>query len=397
MDIIMFTARTPNARSLRFLALSQASLFASNGLTIPLMANHFGALGANPGAVGFLFAAQQVGSLVAPYIWGAGSDRLGKRRPVIFISLALSALSLCTVAYIQQYAVLLMAQFCIGVASAGFSAGNLALVGDLIEDDGSRGKILGVFRMTGSLAFAVTAVTGGFMGDAFGLWVPIAVAASLQGLGCFATLGIREATARADTTDSGAVAPPSTDTRHAVMFFCVVFTWFYGMGAVAWQWPGMMHSLGYTQSSISALWALAALGEVPGLAIAGILADRWGRRPLLMTGLIGQGVVYTLYRFVAPTWGIVPLQMFRSLSFSSYETPALLVATELGLRQRRGRYAGLYHTVAALGGVVGASVGGQIVGAWDYATSFSIAGLLMVLVSLGIARKLPVGSRQSVS
>ena len=41
----MFTARTANARSLRFLALSQASLFASNGLTIPLMANHFGALG----------------------------------------------------------------------------------------------------------------------------------------------------------------------------------------------------------------------------------------------------------------------------------------------------------------------------------------------------------------
>ena len=393
----MFTARTPNARSLRFLALSQASLFASNGLTIPLMANHFGALGANPGAVGFRLAAQQGGALVAPYVWGAGSDRIGKRRPIIVIALALSALSLCTVAFLQQYAVLLVAQFCIGIASAGFSAGNLALVGDLIEDDGSRGRILGMFRMTGSFAFALTAVTGGFMGDAYGLWVPIAVAASLQGLGCFATLGIREATLHSEAREVAGTEAPTPDTRHALMFFCVVFTWFYGMGAVAWQWPGMMHSLGYAQSSISALWALAALGEVPGLAIAGILADRWGRRPLLMTGLIGQGLVYTLYRFVAPTWGIVPLQMFRSLSFSSYETPALLVATELGLRQRRGRYAGLYHTVAALGGVVGASVGGQIVGAWDYATSFSIAGLLMVAVSLGIARKLPVGSRKPIS
>jgi MFS family permease len=66
------------------------------------------------------------------------------------------------------------------------------------------------------------------------------------------------------------------------------------------------------------------------------------------------------------------------------------VATELGLRQRRGRYAGLYHTVAALGGVVGASVGGFIVGAWDYATSFTIAGGLMIVVSLSVARKLPV-------
>ena len=388
----MFTARTANARSLRCLALSQASLFASNGLTIPLMANHFGALGAAPAAVGLLIAAQQAGSLVAPYIWGAGSDMLGRRRPIIMIALALSALSLVTVAFIQQYAVLLVAQFCIGTASAGFSAGNLALVGDLIEDDTSRGRLLGMFRMTGSLAFALTAVTGGFIADGYGLWVPIAVAALLQGLGCFATVGIREATKPVKDSDPLPADPvdTQTDRRQAMMFFGVVFIWFYGMGAVAWQWPGMMHALGYPQSSISALWALAALGEVPGLALAGILADRWGRRPLLMSGLIGQGLVYALYRLVAPTWGIVPLQMFRSLSFSSYETPALLVATELGLRQRRGRYAGLYHTVAALGGVVGASVGGFIVGAWDYATSFAIAGGLMIVVSLTIARKLPV-------
>jgi MFS family permease len=388
----MFTARTANARSLRFLALSQASLFASNGLTIPLMANHFGALGSAPAAVGLLFAAQQAGSLVAPYIWGAGSDKIGRRRPIIVIALALSALSLCTVAFLQQYAVLLIAQCCIGIASAGFSAGNLALAGDLIEDDVSRGRMLGMFRMTGSLAFALTAVTGGFIADGYGLWVPIAIAALLQGLGCFATIGIREASTPSLDVSAPSTAPvdTQTDRRHAMMFFGVVFIWFYGMGAVAWQWPGMMHSLGYPQSSISALWALAALGEVPGLALAGILADRWGRRPLLMSGLIGQGLVYALYRLVAPTWGIVPLQMFRSLSFSSYETPALLVATELGLRQRRGRYAGLYHTVAALGGVVGASVGGFIVGAWDYATSFTIAGGLMIVVSLTVARKLPV-------
>ncbi len=395
----MFTARTANARSLRFLALSQASLFASNGLTIPLMANHFGALGSKPGAVGFLFAAQQAGALVAPYIWGAGSDRLGKRKPIIIIALVLSAISLCTVAFIQQYAILLIAQFCIGIASAGFSAGNLALVGDLIEDDGSRGRVLGMFRMTGSLAFALTAVTGGFIADGFGLWVPIAIAAVLQGLGCFATLGIREASERpqAEVTDNPVSAPATTDLRHAIMFFVVVFTWFYGMGAVAWQWPGMMHSLGYAQGSISALWALAALGEVPGLALAGILADKWGRRTLLMSGLMGQGLVYILYRAVAPTWGIVPLQMFRSVSFSSYETPALLVATELGLRQRRGRFAGLYHTVAALGGVVGASVGGQIVGAWDYATSFTVAGILMAAVALLVARRLPVGTQTASS
>jgi MFS family permease len=81
---------------------------------------------------------------------------------------------------------------------------------------------------------------------------------------------------------------------------------------------------------ISGLWALAAAGEVPGLTVSGYLADRWGRRPLLMAGLIGQGSIYVLYQFIAPTWGIFPLQMFRSLTYSSYETLACQLLPNLG-------------------------------------------------------------------
>ena len=395
----MFTARTPNGRSLRFLTLAQASLFASNGLTIPLMANHMHTVVSAPAAVGLLFAAQQAGGVLAPYLWGALSDRIGRRQPVILLALALSASSLATVAFAPTFVLMLIAQAIFGISSAGFSAGNLALVGDLIEDATSRGRVLGLFRMSGSVAFALTAVCGGFLADAYGLWLPVALGAASQALGCLAVLRIGEAVAVSPVaTDATADAPGSmvqspADRRAALLFFAVVFTWFYGMGAVAWQWPAFMRSLGYHQSSISALWALAALGEVPSLAMAGRLADRWGRRPLLMGILIVQGTVYTLYQFVAPTFGIVPLQLVRSMSFSSYEAPAMLVATELGLRARRGRYAGLYHTVAGLGGVSGAALGGLIVTGFSYGVSFTVAGCVMMAVSLLFARRLPQTNR----
>lgn len=388
----MMSVAQLNRRSLRFLALSQAGLFASNGLTVPLMANHFGELGAGPAIVGMMFAAQQLGSLVAPYLWGAQSDRMARRRPIIMVALALSALSLLVIALTTTWWLVIGAQLLLGIAGAGFSAGSLALVGDLIEDAQSRGRMLGIFRTTGSLAFALTAIAGGFVADAYGLWVPILIASIMQGLGGIATLGVREAVVAAPTevaTDSAERTESPVDWRTSVAFFVVVFTWFYGMGAVAWQWPALMRSLGYHQSSISGLWALAAAGEVPALTLAGLLADRWGRRPLLVAGLTGQAAIYGLYQFVAPTWGIVPLQMVRSLSYSSYETPALLMATELGLRQRRGRLAGLYHTIAALGGVVGATVGGQLVARWGYATSFTVASAGMLLVAWVVARRLP--------
>ena len=382
-----------NRRSLRYLALSQAGLFAANGLTVPLMVNHFGALGAGPALVGLMFAASQFGSLIAPYLWGVRSDQIGRRRPIIFVALIISSLALLTISLTQTVWIVVVAQLLLGIAGAGFNAGSLALAGDLIEDAGSRGRILGFFRTTGSLAFAITAVGGGFIADAFGLWAPILLASIMQALGCLATVGIQESTTPPRAVESGGdvVQPANTHfSRGAtIAFFVVVFSWFYGMGAVAWQWPAFMKTLDYSQSSISALWALAALGEVPALTIAGLLADRWGRRPLLMAGLTGQAGIYMLYQYVAPTWGIVPLQMMRSLTYSSYETPALLVATEMGLRQRRGRLAGMYHTVAALGGVVGAIIGGQLVAWQGYTFSFLIAGIWMIIVAWFIASRLP--------
>ena len=248
-----------NQRSLRFLALSQAGLFAANGLTVPLMVNHFGALGAGPALVGLMFAASQLGSLIAPYFWGVRSDQIGRRRPIIFVALIISSLALLTISLTNTVWVVVVAQLLLGIAGAGFNAGSLALAGDLIEDAGSRGRILGFFRTTGSLAFAITAVGGGFIADTFGLWAPILLASIMQALGCLATFGIQEATgapATPNTTD----VPPPTATPTAppfsqgatIAFFVVVFSWFYGMGAVAWQWPAFMKTLDYSQSAISA-------------------------------------------------------------------------------------------------------------------------------------------------
>lgn len=380
-----------NQRSLRYLIFSQAGLFAANGLTIPLMANHYATLNADATLVGLIFAVQQFGSLAAPYLWGLRSDAIGQRRPIIFWALAMASMSMLSVAFTQSIWLVIIAQLVFGVAVAGFNAGGLALVGDLIEDAASRGRVLGFVRTTGSLAFALTAITGGVIADNFGSWLPIGIGGGLLLCGCFASFGIREAATSVAASRPAQMEHDAAPVSRTVTitFFAVVFAWFYGMGSVAWLWPAFMSDVGYSQSSISALWALAAAGEVPGLMLAGFLADRWGRRPLLMAGLIGQGSIYMLYQLLAPGWGIVPLQMVRSLTYSSYETPALLVATELGLRQRRGRLAGMYHTIAALGGVIGSAVSGVIISQSSYAFSFSLSGIFMIVIAFLVARRLP--------
>ena len=45
------------------------------------------------------------------------------------------------------------------------------------------------------------------------------------------------------------------------------------------MWPNAMAHMGYSQQTISSLWGLAALIELPGMTIAGALSDAIGRAP----------------------------------------------------------------------------------------------------------------------
>ena len=249
----MFSVPQVHRRSFLFLILSQAGLFAANGLTVPLMANHYATLNADPTIIGIIFAVQQFGSLAAPYLWGLRSDHLGQRRPVIFMALAMAGASMLSVAFAHAVWLVIVAQLIFGVSVAGFNAGGLALIGDLIEDSASRGRLLGFVRTTGSLAFALTAVTGGFIADAYGSWLPICIGGCMLLLGCLASFGITERAQPkpvSGTEASAAEVEVTTPLAVAVLFFAVVFTWFYGMGSVAWLWPGWLVK-GASTSSIS--------------------------------------------------------------------------------------------------------------------------------------------------
>ena len=130
-------------------------------------------------------------------------------------------------------------------------------------------------------------------------------------------------------------------------------------------WPVYMRSVGYSQTAVGGLWALAALGEAPCMILAGHLADRWGRKPVMLAGFVGMSAVFFAYAISPLLAWIVGAQLVRSLAYACFEATALLYATELGLRRQRGRLVGLYYSASGVGGIAGSAVGGaaaQIVG-----------------------------------
>jgi len=368
-------------------------VFAASGLTVPLLSNYIRVLGADTSQIGLVFAVYQTASLASQYWWGQRSDRLGRRKPLVMIGTAGLALAFLGSAAAPNYQVLYITRILEGLAFAAYSTGSLALIGDLLENQQQRGRMMGFYRMFGSLAFAGTALAGGWLADSFGLRIPVALSAGCFALACVLVLSIRETPTTPVTPSTTIIGDipddPPTNWRILGPFLGLTFAWFMGMGSVVSLWPVFMNGLGYSQTQISGLWALAAAGEVLWLFVAGVLADRIGRKWVIVTGVAGMACIYTAYTFAPSFMWFLPIQIIRSFTYSCFETPALLYATELGLRTQRGRLAGLYYSASGIGGIAGSALGGAAAQAFGMAPMFRATTLILLLAALAAAIVMP--------
>jgi DHA1 family multidrug resistance protein-like MFS transporter len=163
----------------------------------------------------------------------------------------------------------------------------------------------------------------------------------------------------------------------------------FAMSAVVPLWPVFMANIGYSKTAIGGLWALAALGEVSCMILAGQMSDRWGRKRVMLTGFVSMSGVYLAYTLSPSLSWIVGVQLVRSFAYSSMEAPALLYATELGLRRQRGRLAGLFYSAGSLGAIAGSIVGGVIAQWVGLPSMFRMVVALMLAVALVIGKVMP--------
>jgi MFS family permease len=369
-------------------------VYLSTGLWAPLLAVYIRSLGAGTAQIGLLFATYQASTLASQYWWGRFSDRLGRRKPLLLLGTAGLSAAYLGIAGIDQYSWLFVIRVIEGIALAAYSTGSLALIGDLLEDQAGRGRLMGIYRTFGSLAFGIAALSGGWLADSFGQRVPLLAAAGCYALACALSTSIRErpadaprepqTPARAALADLGATLPDDSRARRALWSFLgLLFAWTFATGAVIPLWPVYMTTIGYSQTAIGGLWALAALGEAPCMILAGYLADRWGRKPIMLGGFVGMSMVFLAYALAPVLPWILGVQLVRSLSYASFEATALLYATELGLRRQRGRLVGLYYSAGSMGGIAGSAVGGGVAQVAGMVRMFmSVVGFMLVTAAV---------------
>jgi MFS family permease len=165
-----------------------------------------------------------------------------------------------------------------------------------------------------------------------------------------------------------------------LLFLAGVFLWTSAVGAFTSMWANAMTHAGYSQQTISSLWGLAALIELPGMAAAGAISDIVGRAPLLAVGGFGVALVFGAYIFVIH-WlpAVIAAQVGRGLSYGSYMANAMTYTAEHGNRYTRGSVSGVFSAAAAGGQLAGMLAGGFVVQAAGFTPLFALCALAGLL------------------
>jgi MFS transporter, DHA1 family, multidrug resistance protein len=162
-----------------------------------------------------------------------------------------------------------------------------------------------------------------------------------------------------------------------------------GVPDVAGQtlWSGVINAAGAATMAITApLW--------------GLLADRYGRKPMLMRGLFGGALTVTLMGFATAPWQLVALRVLEGSMTGTVAAAAALVATSAP-RKRLGYALGMVQTAVFAGAAGGPLFGGFIYDWVGARVAFWLAGAMLftggVIVALFARERFARSPRQALA
>jgi MFS family permease len=149
-------------------------------------------------------------------------------------------------------------------------------------------------------------------------------------------------------------------------------------------------SVGFSAADLAFVYAAFNLAYALMAMPAGVVSDRFGRRPLLLIGWGIYAAVYAGFAFATSTWQVLGLFVLYGVYFASAEGTLKAWVTTLVPAQRRGAAYGLLAAASGLLLLPASVVAGWL---WDHAgprpafllgTVFSTAALAVVAVAPGL-------------
>ena len=414
--------------------VAAATRFAAGILMGTGLAFAIGEGGGSDFAVGLVATAYFLGMMLFAPVWGAVADVTGRRRAVLVATGLAATLAAVPLAWTPGTWASIGLRGLYAAFAAAFSPVMLAIVS--AGSGADRGRSIGFFNSARAVGF-----TGGQLsvGLLLGLLAPAGLYLVVIGLSLVSTLtvafiadadgdgdegGGAESAASGGDVAAGELAGeirrrllPAVDERAHLRRRGL--RWLYAalalrnaavLGVIKLMPVYLPRALGLSEFEMGLVLALNPAAQVPFMYLAGRVADRTGRKPLVVAGMAASAafaLVAAGATFPASSTGRFAVAALSSLvvaaGYSAMTVGSLAfigdVADELresaarqaqseGVADRESELMGLRSTAKGVGGVVGPATFGAVATVTGYATTFALASVLALSATGLVAARL---------
>lgn len=399
--------RWPLPRPRVRLAVVVWAVLVSQVLLYPGLDGLIAALGA-PGGVraGMWFLVAEVAAFVVfAVVWGAASDSLGRRTPLVGGGALGGAATYLLLPQLPALGVDFGGVLLLRAVGGAFTIGAFSLSITMLMDlAGGNGRNMGAAGIAIGLGAALGSVVGGQLA-AVDPFAPVYAGAVVlvAAAGVAATVGDRVGETAVGTVDSDADAgstAPNLGVALATLRARPSLTVPYAFGFIDRLTAGFFSLVGVFY--FGDVFGLDAAGVGVALALfflpfallqypLGSLSDRIGRFIPVVVGSIGYGVAIIAVG-VAPTVEVAMALMVLVGVAGAFVAPATMaLVSDLCAPAERGVAMGGFNVFGSLGFLAGFLLGGSVADAAGYLTAFLVVGgveIGIALVALPAVRRL---------
>lgn len=365
------------------------------GAMIPTLALYAQSFGVQASAIGLAVAAYGLARFVSAIPTGQLSDRLG-RRPALAIGGLVSAIGNLWCAVASSYLEFIIARFV-----AGFGAGIILTTGQVVLADISsperRGRTIAIYQGTFLFAVGVGPFPGGLLAEHFGLSAPFA-AYGIAGIivtvvAWFAVAETRDHFHNSKPAGTAKLPPLSVQVRLLTSqtgFLLVSLISFMnalvrtgGLFAIIPVFVNQRLGL-----SVAKMGFAMMLGSIAGLVAsypAGSLADRYGRKAVIVPATLITGASMLLFCFgTSYLWFVAACVVWSVASSVGGAAPAAYAADSAPAGMNATAMSS-FRMMSDAGYVIGPLLLGVIVDVSGPVVALVVAAVLMVAVALAFA------------
>ncbi|QQS32082.1 MAG: MFS transporter [Acidobacteriota bacterium] len=373
------------------------------GIVIPLLTFYGEEMGATPLDIGLLVSSYSLMQFGFSPIWGALSDRFG-RRPILFLTILGTS-----VGYLVLGLATSLWMVYAGRLISGIAGGNLATAQAYIADVTSRenrARGMGLFGMAFGLGFIIGPALAGVLSK-FGMHVPFIFASGLSFANAALLYFILPESLSPDRVGvkrEGRLRQMWSSIKNPILakisldFFLVVTA--FSMMTTAFAYYTMV-KFGYDAEKTGYLLGFVGLvAAVMQGGVFGVLAKRFGEVPLIAVGCVILTASLVAVPFVSAASGGLPMLLIGIAAFAignSISSPALTsLASKSANEAEQGQALGIMQSFASLARVIGPLLCGlllnnqfnQVDDATILRTFWTAAGIMVaaLVVSLFLRR-----------